>query len=101
MHLGMHVIVLLCLSSVIYADRSNESAECQRFDDDNNCEPFSFQQISQNFTIAPANNSIETKNVTAKIMKTADVIENQLGFKESTIQEDGNFGVKSFIVALE
>lgn len=97
----MRVIVLLCLSSVIYADRSNESAKCQRFDDDNNCEPFSFQQLSQNFTIAPANNSIETKNGAAMLLKTADVIENQLGFKESTIQEDGNFGVKSLVVALE
>lgn len=87
MHLEMHVMIL-CLLSVVCADRSAiDLAKCQRNDDDN-CERFSFQKISQNFTIAAANNSIATKNV-----KSIDVIENQLRFTEPTIQEDGNFCV--------
>lgn len=91
----MHVIILLCIVSVIYADQSTGLEKCQRYHDDdgdNNCERFSFQQISQNFTIASVNHSIETKKVVkTDTLKTVDVIENQLMFKETTIQEDGNF----------
>lgn len=99
----MHVIILLCSISVIYADRSIDLAKCQRLDDgDNNCERFSFQKISQNFTIALANNSVERKtDVASETIKTLDTIENRLVFKESTIQEDGNYGVNSFIVPME
>lgn len=95
MHLEMHVIIL-CLLSVVCADRSIELAKCQR-NADNNSERFSFQQLSQNFTIAAANNSIETKNVKTETIKSVDVIKKQLVFKESTIQEDGNFCV-SYLV---
>lgn len=87
MHLEMHVIIL-CLVTVVCADRSAiDLAKCQR-NDDNNCEQFSFRQKSQNFSnaAAAANRSIETKNG-----KSVDVIENQVVFKESTNEEDGNF----------
>lgn len=89
----MHVIIVLCSLSVIYADRSIDLAKCQRYDGDNNCEQFSFRQTSQNFTFASANSSIEMKNVTNKTIKTLDVIENQPAFEQPTIQEDGNFYV--------
>lgn len=103
MHLKMHVMILLCSISVIYADRSIDLAKCQRFDDgDNNCERFSFQKISQNFTIALANNSIGRKtDVASEAIKSVDAIENRLVFKKSAIQEDGNYGVSSFIAPME
>lgn len=101
MHFEMHVIIVLCSLSVIYADRSIDLAKCQRYVDDNNCEQFSFRQISPNFTFASANSSIETKNVTNKTIKTVDAIENQLVFEQPTIQEDGNFCVSSWNKSLE
>lgn len=87
----MHFVIILCWISVVYANQSINLTKCQENAHHNNCEPFSFRRISQNFTTA-TNNSIEAKNIkTVTSIKSHGVIENQLAFKQSPIQEDGNF----------
>lgn len=87
MHFETHVIIL-CLIAVICADRSNDLAKCYRTTN-NNCEPFSFRRTSQNFTTA-TNQTIATKNLKTDALESIDVIKNQRGFNELTMQEEGN-----------
>lgn len=78
------LISLIIQLSVVQSDIDVELAKCKS--DVENCEQFSFHQVKANVS------NLNQKNLNTAVLKDLNLVEDQIIFEQSHIQENGNFG---------
>lgn len=81
------IISLIIQLSVVHSEIDVELAKCER--DVGNCKQFSFHQTKLN--VSNVNNSSDQRNLNTADLKDLSLVENQIVFEQSQIQENGNF----------